>query len=289
MKKLDLLRLLLVCAIWGANVPITRMALLEAPPLFLAFVRFLATSIILAPFLFPIPKNLGAIFIISLLMGSVNFIFQYMGLAIAPAGIAALIGQMGLPMALIMSVLFLGEKMNGAKIFATALAFFGVIIVLYNPHVFDNYLGVALLFISAFLTSCATIYMKRTAPIGAMQMQAWVSAFSVAPLFIASLMSEHIEINHFFVMPVSFWFALGFGIFGASLFAHTNYYSLVKSYDISLVMPFTVLVPIMAIVIAHFLLKEAIDSKFLIGSGICLSGIYLLSLSKSDIAGKTIK
>lgn len=282
MKRLDLFRLLLICVIWGANVPITRMALLEAPPLFLAFMRFLATGILLSPFLLPIPKKLGEIFVISLLMGSVNFIFQYLGLRIAPAGVAALIGQMGLPIALIMSVMFLGEKMTKRAVFATALAFIGVLIVLFEPSIFSVSFGILLLFVSAFLTSCATIVMKRSAPISAMQMQAWVSTFSIVPLLLASLMSEKINLGHFVSMPPSFWFALFFGIFGASLFAHTNYYSLVKSYDVSIVMPYTVLVPILAIIISHFLLKEAINLRFVFGSAICLIGIFILSMSNKE-------
>lgn len=279
MKRVDLIRLLLVCVIWGANVPITRMALIEAPPLFLAFMRFLATSLILSPFLFPAPKNLGSIFVISLLMGSVNFIFQYIGLALAPAGVAALIGQMGLPIVLIMSVFFLNETMNAKSIFATSLAFLGIVIALFKWSVIGNSFGIVLLFISTFLTACATIFMKRTSPISAMQMQAWVSAFSFVPLLIASLMTEKIEPIHFVSMPPSFWFALGFGIFGASLFAHTNYYSLVKQYDVSIVMPYTVLVPILAIIIARLILKEQITFQFFVGSAICLSGIFLLTQS----------
>jgi O-acetylserine/cysteine efflux transporter len=294
MKPKDLLLLLACCFVWGINLPLTRWAVQEVPPIFFAGLRFLFLGLCLLPFLRPFPKQFGLLFLISLCIGGVNFALLFLGLQASPASAVAIVGQLGLPMVTILSVIFLQEKVRWRRILGMSLAFAGVIFIMYRPGAFSFELGLIFVAASAFIGAVGTIIMKRIDPMPALSMQAWVGTLSFLPLFIFSAFTETNQLKAFVSGGPYLWAALAFSVLAVSLFGHSAFYQLLKRYDVTLLVPLTLLTPVVAVAIGIIVLKEPVSANLLIGGGVTLAGVFLVaarqnkSLPADAVAGPKI-
>lgn len=281
MSPRDLGLLLLCCLAWGINLPLTRWAVQDVPPIFFAGLRFLGLSILLIPFLRPIPKQFGMVFLIAMCIGGVHFTLLFLALEAAPAGAVAIVGQLGLPIVTILSVVFLAEKVRWRRILGMTLAFGGVLIILYTPGTFSLELGLIFVAASAFVGAVGTILMKRIDPMPALNLQAWVGLMSFGPIFVMSWLLEKNQINAFVAAGPPVWAALVFSILVVSVFGHSIYYQLLKRYEVTLLAPLTLLTPIIAVVTGIVFLGEEMSAKLLVGGAVTLAGVGLVAMREN--------
>lgn len=276
----DFILLFAVCFVWGLNIVVTRWAVADAsiPPLFFAAVRFMGIAILLIPFLRPVPKELKTLFFISFFIGSGHFALLFMGLAGAEASAAAVTGQLGVPFSTLMSMAFLGETIGWRRGLGIMLAFAGVLLIAVDPGSFTISTGLLYIVASAFIGSVGGILMKRTAPISALQMQAWIGIFSFLPLFALSGIFETGQVNSYVKGGAWVWSATLFAVVGVSIFGHGVFYNLIKKYDISLLSPLTLMTPIWGVVLSIILLNEPLTSRLVLGAVISLSGVFVIAV-----------
>lgn len=291
MKPADFLVLAVCCAVWGLNLPLTRMVVVDVPPVFTAAVRFAGIALCLAPFLRPFPRQFGLVFAIAMCIGGLHFTLLFLGLANAPAGAVAIVGQLGLPIVTILSVVFLKEKVRWRRLTGMALAFAGVVVILYNPQSFGLEAGLLFVVASAFVGSVGSVLMKRLDPVPALHLQAWVGLLSVPPLLVASLVLETGQVEAFVAGGWFVWGAMVFSVVVVSIFGHSVYYQLLKKYDVTLLAPLTLMTPVCAVAISIALLGEPLTAKLAAGGLLTLAGVALVarrenaSLPPASVAG----
>jgi len=166
------------------------------------------------------------------------------------------------------------------------MALFGVVIVIYKPNVATLELGLFFAFGNAAAGAIGTILMKRLIPIGSLHLQAWTSLLSVIPLAIGTLFFEHNQLQGLVNGGPLLWVAIVFSVLAVSILGHTVYYSLVKKYDVTLVMPFTLMVPIWAVIAAVIFLNEQVTLQLVLGGLICLTGVGLIAIRQNKSLGK---
>ena len=276
----DFLLLFAVCFVWGLNIVVTRWVVFDAavPPLFFAALRFLGVAILLVPFLRPIPKDLGMLFLISFFIGSGHFALLFVGLANAEASSASVVGQLGVPFATLMSMAFLGETIGWRRGLGIMLAFAGVVLIAVDPGSFSVSIGLLYIVGAVFIGAVGGILMKRMTPISALQSQAWIGLFSFAPLFAASALLEGRQIESYIAGGWWVWIATVFAVVGVSIFGHGGFYHLIKKYDISLLSPLTLMTPIWGVVLSIILLNEPITAQLVLGSVISLGGVFVIAV-----------
>ena len=276
----DFLLLFAVCFVWGLNIVVTRWVVFDAavPPIFFAAIRFLGVAVLLIPFLRPIPKDLKMLFLISFFIGSGHFALLFLGLANAEASSAAVVSQLGVPFATLMSMAFLGETIGWRRGLGIMLAFAGVLLIAVDPESFSVSLGLLYIIGAAFIGSVGGILMKRMEPISALQMQAWIGLFSFAPLFVVSAFLERGQIENYVSGGWGVWIATLFAIMGVSIFGHGAFYHLIKKYDISLLSPLTLMTPVWGVVLSIIVLKDAITAQLILGSVISLGGVFVIAV-----------
>lgn len=276
----DFTLLFVVCFIWGLNIVITRWVVFDAavPPVFFAAIRFLGVAVCLIPFLRPIPKDLKTLFLISFFIGSGHFALLFIGLANAEASAASVVGQLGVPFATLMSMVFLGETIGWRRGLGIMLAFAGVLLIAVDPASFTVSFGLLYIAGAAFIGSVGGILMKRMSPISALQMQAWIGLFSFGPLFAMSAVLEQGQWSNFMAGSWMVWAATLFAVVGVSVFGHGAFYHLIKKYDISLLSPLTLMTPIWGVVLSIILLNEAITVQLVLGAIISLGGVFVIAV-----------
>ena len=279
----DFMLLFAVCIVWGLNLVITRWAVgdMGVPPVFFAALRFLGVALVLAPFLWPRPPQLGTLFLISIFIGSAHFALLFVGLRYAEASAVAIAGQLGVPFSTLLSMAFLNETVGWRRGLGIMLAFAGVVLIAFDPGSFGISFGILLVILSAFIASVGSILMKRIPPISAFQMQAWIGLFSFAPLFAVSAMIEQDQMDIYIGGGWLVWLASVFAIVGVSVFGHGGFYSLIKKYDISLLSPLTLMTPIWGVVFGIVLLNEPITARLVLGAVISLSGVFVIAMRQN--------
>lgn len=276
----DFLLLFTVCFVWGLNIVITRWVVFDAavPPIFFAAIRFLGVAVLLIPFLRPIPKDIKTLFWISFFIGSGHFALLFLGLANAEASAAAIVSQLGVPFATLMSMAFLGETVGWRRGLGIMLAFAGVLLIAVDPESFTVSIGLLYIAAAAFIGSVGGILMKRMSPIPVLQLQAWIGLFSFAPLFALSAFVEQNQWTNFSMGSWPVWAATLFAVVGVSVFGHGAFYYLIKKYDISLLSPLTLMTPVWGVVLSIILLNEAITAQLVLGSIISLGGVLVIAV-----------
>lgn len=279
----DFVLLFSVCFVWGLNIVVTRWVVFDAavPPLFFAGLRFLGVAVLLLPFLRPIPKDLGTLFLVSFFIGSGHFALLFVGLANAEASAAAVVGQLGVPFATLMSMAFLGETIGWRRGLGITLAFAGVLLIAVDPASFTVSFGLLYIAAAAFVGAVGGILMKRMSPITALQSQAWIGLFSFAPLFLISALLERGQVESYLTGGWWVWIATAFAVVGVSIFGHGGFYHLIKKYDISLLSPLTLMTPIWGVVLSIVLLNEAITAQLVLGSVISLGGVFVIAVRRN--------
>ncbi|HPF21836.1 MAG TPA: DMT family transporter [Hyphomonas sp.] len=279
----DFMLLFGCCLVWGLNLVLTRwvVADLNIPPLFFAAIRFAGVALFLIPFLRPVPEKLFTLFLISIMIGSLNFALLFMGLRSADASAVAVTGQLGVPISTLMSMAFLGERIGWRRGLGIMLSFAGVVLIAFDPTSFRISVGLLFVVASAFIGSYGGILMKKMPPLTGLQVQAWVGLFSFAPLFAVSFLWEKGQVGAYLHAGWPVWLASLFAICGVSIFGHGAFYTLIKKYDVSMLSPLTLMTPIWGVVFGVILLNEPISPRLLLGATIALAGVFMIAVRQN--------
>ena len=119
--------------------------------------------------------------------------------------------------------------------------------------------------------------MKRMSPIPALQMQAWIGMFSFMPLFALSFLVEAGQLGTYSAGGLWVIAATVFAVVGVSIFGHGGFYLLIKTYDISLLSPLTLMTPVWGVVLSIVLLSEPITANLIVGSVVSLGGVFVIA------------
>ena len=279
MKFSDFLMLCLCCLIWGGNFVLSKWMLsdLALPPFFFAAVRFTLVSILMVPFLLPIPKHFGRLCLAALCVGALHSAFLYTGLKTAPASSGSIISQMLIPFATILSVVFLKEKIGLMRGLGIAGALIGVIILIYNPDSLSFDIGLIYVALAFLSMAVGSILIKGVGEIGPLQYLAWMGVLAVPVLGLASAIFETGQVE---LARAAGW-KMGVGVVYtallASIVAHGQYFSLLKKYDVTLIVPLTLMTPFWAVTMGVLLRGEPFNMKFVFGAALILASVFIIA------------
>ena len=163
----------------------------EFPPFLFTTMRFFLIALILIPFLKIHKGQMNNILIVSILGGGIHFAFFYLALDNSQyISSVAIVLQLGVPFATILSVIFLKEVIRWRRILGITLSFGGVIILVFEPTIFSDLGGVYFALLAAFSIAVSLLFMKKLENIKVFDLQAWIAFISFIFLAIVSLIFE---------------------------------------------------------------------------------------------------
>lgn len=270
--------LLFICTIWGFNFVAAKVGVGEMPPLLFVGLRFAVVLALLIPFLKIAPGRMRDIAIIALFNGAIHFGLMFIGVALTAASVMAVIVQLNVPFATILSILMLGEVVKWRRWAGIAMTFCGVIIVSFDPHVFDSLTGVLFGAAAALSGAVAAIYMRRLTNVGVFQLQSWTAVITAPALLLASLIFETGQVEAIVNASWLGWGCLLFTALGASLIGHNGYYYLLQRYEVSLIAPLSLLSPILGVVFGIWVLGEPMTTRIVLGATVAFLGVAILAI-----------
>ena len=283
MKKVYMAPLMGTFLCWGSMYVVSKIAMRTVPPVTLLALRY----IVAIPVLFVILKLRGklkkmlredvftvaAIGVIGYFM---SFCLQMLGISRLTGSISSLLGAMNPIFIPILASFFLKEKLTLAKVLCVAVSMVGVVMIVGVNGTVDV-LGAALMLLSVFLWSSASIIIRRVSGrYDPMQVAMLGMAFAL-PLTGAWAAAE-LQSAAFSLPAASLLAVLFMGIVGTAV-AHTLWNTSLSLMDASFCSMFYPMQPLVSSVLGVMILGEKITPNFVIGGGIVCCGIVAAVLT----------
>lgn len=270
--------LVLINLVWGYNLIAARHGVEAFPPVLFCAMRFLVLALCMAPFLRVKRGQMRWLVTAALASGGLQFAIMFTGLAWSKSmSSVAIATQLGVPFTTLMSVVFLGERIRWRRTLGIVLAFAGILVMGFNPRVFESIEALGLVVLSAFVGAFGVVAIKRMSGVKPLELQAWLAWLSLPLLFAWSWLLEDGQWASIQAAGAGAWAALGYSSLVASLLAHTGFFWLLQRYPVTSVAPITVLSPLFSVVLSVWLLGDVLDWRILTGGALTLTGVVIVA------------
>jgi O-acetylserine/cysteine efflux transporter len=277
MRVPHLLMILLVNFAWGFNFIAGKIGAEIFQPLFFTALRFFFLFLLMLPWLKPAPGYMKPLLRVAFLLGVFHFGMIFIGLN-AGGDIAsiAITTQLYVPFSAILAAFFLREKISLVSIFSIALAFFGVVVIGFDPIVFNHLDAILWVTGAAFVMAVSTILMRQCPNLGVFRLQAWIALVALPSLLILSLIFEsgQMQILSNASIP-DFWTPL-YSAVGASVVGHGIIYYLLGRYPVSKITPLLLPTPVIATLLGVLIFGDVLSWKMIVGGSMTLLGVLML-------------
>ncbi len=275
--------ILMVCnVVWALNVVISKLAVddLGVPPIFYAALRSLLVVAALFPLLRKIPPDPVRVLLVGLAISGGSFALLFVGLQTASPSAAGIVGLSGAPLTVLFAILILKEEVRWRRGLGIGLTFAGVLFAVASPSGMESGVGLAYVFAASVIGALGSIFFKKI-EIGAVEMQAWAGFASTLLLFPLSYGMESGQIAAIEAAP---WAVAGCAVFAGvvvSVGAHSTYYHMLQRHDANLLVPLTLMTPLLTIGFGAWLTGDTIGPRLLFGAGLAVLGVAIIVLRPS--------
>lgn len=276
----DLLLVLLANVAWGFNYIAGKIGAGHFQPLLFTSLRFLFLLVLMLPWLKPAPGFMLPLLRVSFFLGVVHFSMMFIGLN-AGGNIAsvAITTQLYVPFSAILATIFLREKISFMRVVAIVVAMGGVMVIGFDPIVFNHLDAVIWVIGAAVAMAVATILMRQCPNLGVFRLQAWIAVVAAPSLFLLSLIFESGQAELLTGSRLTDYWSPLYSAVGASVVGHGILYYLLGRYPVSVVTPLMLLAPIVASVFGVWLFHDVLGWKLIVGGIMTLTGILLVSIN----------
>jgi O-acetylserine/cysteine efflux transporter len=280
MPARDLLLVLVVVLAWAGNFLTSALAMREIPPFLFTALRFALLALPLAWLVKrPAPGQWPRLVAVCLCIGVLHFGLSFTALKLAgDLTSPAIVMQSYVPMTTLLAWGLLGERFAWRTGLAIAVSFAGVLVLGFDPIVLDRPMALVLMLISAAFLAVGTVMMKGLRGLDVASQQGWTALFSVLPLL---AISAWLEPGALARLPQASWVAWAGALYAAfvsSLLGHGLYYVLVQRHPVARVMPWLLLVPLLAMGLGIAFWGDRPGPRLLVGGAMVLGGVLLIAL-----------
>lgn len=275
--------LMMVNLVWGFGMVASKVGLGHFPPFFFTFLRGVIILAAIWPFLRFRRDKMRDIVIIGLCTSPLSFGFMYMGISLSTASVGAVVAQLGVPFVTILSVIFLKERVNWRRWGGIFLAFAGVMLITFDPAVFQYRLGILFMVGSLIAYAVSMIFQRRLKDVGVYELQAWIAVVTLPSTLLISLLFESNQWELLQTASLAEWGGCFYVAFGMTLVGHAGMYYLLQRYEVTQVAPITLFAPIASILFGVLLLGDVLTPMMIVGAIITLTGVLIISLRQKEI------
>lgn len=268
---------------WGINFIAVFIGLKGFPPFLLCAFRFGLAAIPLVFFL-PKPKApLKWIVAYGLFNFALQFGLLFMGihLGLSP-GLSSLLLQVSVFFSIGLAFLVFHERPSSFKIIGSLISFIGIGIVVAHIEGSSTLIGLILTLLAAFSWAVGNMLTKKVNAESPLSLVVWGNLFAFPFMVIVSLVFEGPVLILSSLQNVS-WetiAAVAYIVYVATHIGYGAWGFLLKSYSASIVVPFTLLVPVVGFLSSAFLLGEDLPFWKVLASMFIMGGLIFGLLEK---------
>ncbi|MBI5273960.1 MAG: EamA family transporter [Chlamydiales bacterium] len=268
----------LIVVIWGFNFVAIKVGLEQLSPLLLCSIRFFLTSIPAVFFIKKPKAPLKMVMLYGLIMFALQFAFLFVGMyeGVAP-GMASLLLQIQVFFTILLAVIFFNEKLNRWRIIGAIISFSGIAVV--GAHVSGavTFLGFIFVIFAALCWAVGNAFAKQIGKVNMISLVIWGSMFAWPPLLVATLIVDGLDkvwMTLYQLTPLSIGATL-YITYLSTVFGYAAWNWLLHHYSLATIAPFTMLVPIVAMLSSILVAGEPFYIWKLIAAILVLSGVCI--------------
>jgi len=280
---LSALGIMLFCNVtWAMNVVVSKIAVstLGLPPLFYTVLRSAMVLAVLFPLLRHLPARLPLVLLIGFAVTGGSFGLQFVGLQTASPSAIGIVSLSGAPLTVLFAILFLGEEVRWRRGLGMALALGGVGLAIGAPSGSNDPMGLGFVFAGVFIGAFASVFVKRL-DIGAVALQGWAAVGTLIVMIPATLALESGQLAVVEAAPLGVAACVVFSGVIVSVGAHSAYFRLFQTYDANLIVPLTLLTPLLTIGFGAWLTGDHIGWGLIVGGTMALAGVAIIVIRPS--------
>lgn len=290
MRPRHLLLMLLLVLIWGFNWVMIRVGLNGLPPLALTCIRLFLVSVPAIFFIKRPSSSWGMLLTYGFLMFFLQFSLLFLGIYFGvSAGLGALVTQMQVFFTILLAVIFLKEHVSKWQIIGALVSFAGIIFVGLHIGGKASMLGLISLLLSALAWSGGNLMTKKLKDKSMLSLIVWGSFVSWPPLLLCSLFFEGSDkvlysLGHLTWQSIA---AILYLIIASTWFGTVTWCWLMSKYRAAVVAPFSMLIPVVALLSTSLVLDEPLDSWKILAVLLVITGLSINFFSDLFITTKS--
>ena len=273
------LLILFVVFLLGSAYPTGKLGLNDTiPPILFGGLRMLIVFLCLIPFFkFQIIERKYIIPLIgfSICFGVMVNMFLYLSInassILAPITIGA---QLSIPFGIILSSIFLSEKISYKKWLLIMTSFFGIVILAFDPKVVEELTGSLLICCMAFFYGLSQVFSRYLKNLDVKFTNTFMSLVGFVILFTLSVLFEGTSIQTIKNISIGSWLTVLYAGAIISLLGHLMMFYLYKFYPIDMVLPFYALFPIFGLILTFFIFGEVPSLVTVTGGLIVITSVF---------------
>ncbi len=208
---------------------------------------------------------------------------MFVGLKYSTPSTAAVVLQLGMPATLILSMIFLHERIRWPRALGIALTFAGVLTVMWNPQGLALSTGLMLVAGATIMSAVGVILTKQIEGLRPITFQAWVGVVSVLPMALLSAILEPGQVQIAISAGWPFLAALMFSAVVVSIGAHTVYVTLLQKYEANLISALIQVTPLATIGLGVAVLDDPFGPRLALGCVLAVTGVLIIALRRSQV------
>lgn len=279
MRPIHIGFILLIDLLWAFNIVAIKEAVTAMPPLLSVALRYAVVLLVCASSLKLVEGRMRLV----LLTGAVTGALQF-GLGAASYQVAtnlsalAIAGQLGVPLSLLLAILIDGERIAWRRTIGILLAIAGVMLLVFDPRIADERLGIFLTFGASLCWAAGNLLFRRLTGIPVLTLYAWQAIVSIPLLLLASALLEPGGIAALPAVPLGAFAWVVYSAIAASLVGHAGMAWLLQRYPVTLITPFTLPTPLLAVGFATLAYGTPITPLMWLGGALTILGVSIIAL-----------
>lgn len=285
MQARDILFTVLIAAVWGFNFLASKFAVVDFSPLLANAIRFLIVLVVLSPFLRLVPGRMIRLLSAAFLLGVVHFGLLFWAMKLAGGvGSVSIASQLNVPFSTILAVLILKETIGFWRVAGIAISFSGVMLLGFDPEIFAYWDALLVITVAAFVYAVSAILMRQLKDVPAVRVQAWVGVMGFGGSILLSILTESGQMDAVLNAETSSWLGVIYTAVFSSLIGHGGANYLFRKYEVSVVSPYFLILPLFSILAGVVVLDENVSWQMIVGGTITIGGVLLVSLRNKQKA-----
>ena len=273
--------IILVMFFLGSAYPLGKFGLnASINPILFGALRMVIVFLCLIPFCkikIPQKKYYLPLLGFSICMGAGVNMFLYLSLdaasILAPVTIGA---QLSIPLAIILSSLFLSESISFKKWILIFTSFFGIILIAFDPKISEEIFATLLIFAMAFFYGLSQVFSRYLKELDVKFTNAFMGLVGFIILIIISHFFEGNVFHQISNIETNGWLAVFYAGAIISIFGHMMMFYLYKFYPVGMVLPFYALFPVFGLILTFLIFGEIPTLIMVTGGIIVILSVFML-------------
>ncbi len=279
MRPIHIAFILLIDVLWAFNIVAIKETVIAMPPLLAVALRYVVVLLVCASSLRIVDGRMRLVLLTGLVTGALQFgLGGYSYQVATNLSALAIAGQLGVPMSLILAIVIDGERIAWKRTIGILLAISGVMLLVFDPRIADERLGILLTFGAAFCWAAGNLMFKRLTGVPVLTLYGWQALVSLPVLLGASALFEPGGIAGLPDVPLSAFGWILYSAIAASLVGHAGMSWLVQRYPVTMITPFTLPTPLLAVMFATLAYGTPVTPMMILGGLLTLAGVAIITL-----------